>query len=80
MNIRCFFVRAQVYIHPDKYFENILNMLRHSTRIEHDRLGSPVNKTLWNTGPAIVNAYYNRNRNQISNERKKRQLISSVWI
>ncbi|XP_058797327.1 neprilysin-4-like isoform X2 [Phymastichus coffea] len=55
-----------VHIHPDKYFENILNMLRHTTRVEHDRLGTPVNKTLWNTGPAIVNAYYNRNRNQIT--------------
>lgn len=29
------------------------------------RIGQPVNKTLWNTAPAVVNAYYSRNKNQI---------------
>lgn len=28
-------------------------------------IGQPVNKTLWNTAPAVVNAYYSRNKNQI---------------
>ncbi|XP_020711089.2 neprilysin-4 isoform X2 [Athalia rosae] len=54
-----------VSISPDKYFENTLNILQHLTRVEQDRLGSPVNKTLWNTAPAVVNAYYSRNKNQI---------------
>ncbi|XP_066583083.1 neprilysin-4-like isoform X2 [Prorops nasuta] len=54
-----------VVIRPDKYFENTLNILQHLTRVEQDRLGSPVNKTLWNTAPAVVNAYYSRNKNQI---------------
>ncbi|XP_014211901.1 neprilysin-4-like isoform X2 [Copidosoma floridanum] len=54
-----------VEINPDRYFENTLNILRHLTRIEQDRLGKPVNKTQWNAAPAIVNAYYNRNENQI---------------
>ncbi|XP_011497176.1 PREDICTED: endothelin-converting enzyme 1-like [Ceratosolen solmsi marchali] len=54
-----------VTIHPDKYFENILNILRHLTRIEQNKLNSPVNKTTWNAAPAIVNAYYSRNKNQI---------------
>lgn len=53
-------------IDPNKYFENTLNILRHLTKIEQDRLGQPVNKTLWTAAPAIVNAYYNRNKNQIS--------------
>ncbi|XP_072746309.1 neprilysin-4 isoform X3 [Anoplolepis gracilipes] len=54
-----------VVIRPDKYFENTLNILQHLTRVEQDRLGNIVNKTLWNTAPAIVNAYYSRNKNQI---------------
>ncbi|XP_008215920.1 neprilysin-4 isoform X1 [Nasonia vitripennis] len=54
-----------VVIDPNKYFENTLNILRHLTMIEQDRLGQPVNKTLWTAAPAIVNAYYNRNKNQI---------------
>ncbi|KAJ8728307.1 hypothetical protein PYW08_016692 [Mythimna loreyi] len=55
----------EVKIHPDKYFENILNILQHLTKMEQSRIGQPVNKTLWNTAPAVVNAYYSRNKNQI---------------
>ncbi|XP_041978385.1 neprilysin-4-like [Aricia agestis] len=54
-----------VVIHPEKYFENILNILHHLTKTEQSRVGQPVNKTLWNTAPAVVNAYYSRNKNQI---------------
>ncbi|XP_054269919.1 neprilysin-4-like isoform X2 [Macrosteles quadrilineatus] len=54
-----------VEIDPDKYFENTLNILRHLTRVEQNNLGCRVNKTLWNTAPAVVNAYYSRNKNQI---------------
>ncbi|XP_076179809.1 neprilysin-4 isoform X3 [Ptiloglossa arizonensis] len=54
-----------VVIHPDKYFENTLNILQHLTRVQQDRLGSPVNKTLWDTAPAVVNAYYSRSKNRI---------------
>jgi neprilysin len=52
-------------IHPDRYFENTLNVLRHLTRTEQLKLGQVVNKTLWNSAPAVVNAYYSRNKNQI---------------
>ncbi|KAM3959234.1 LOW QUALITY PROTEIN: neprilysin-4-like [Aphomia sociella] len=55
----------EVKVHPDKYFENILNILQHLTKMEQSRIGQPVNKTLWNTAPAVVNAYYSRNKNQI---------------
>ncbi|KAH0949954.1 hypothetical protein HN011_007844 [Eciton burchellii] len=54
-----------ILIQSDRYFENTLNILLHLTRVEQDRLGSIVNKTLWNTAPAVVNAYYSRNKNQI---------------
>ncbi|XP_018322563.1 neprilysin-4 isoform X2 [Agrilus planipennis] len=54
-----------VKVHPDLYFENTLSILRHLTRVEQKRLGTVVNKNLWNTAPAVVNAYYSRNKNQI---------------
>lgn len=48
-----------------KYFENTLNVLKHLARTEQKKLGQPVNKNLWLTAPAVVNAYYSRNKNQI---------------
>ncbi|CAH1160108.1 unnamed protein product [Phaedon cochleariae] len=54
-----------VEVHQDYFFENILVVLRHLTRVEQRRLGSSVNRTLWSTPPAVVNAYYSRNKNQI---------------
>lgn len=54
-----------VQIHPDLYFENTLSILQHLARAEQNRIFTAVNKTLWNTAPAVVNAYYSRNRNQI---------------
>ncbi|XP_075210194.1 neprilysin-4-like [Lycorma delicatula] len=54
-----------VEIHPDQYFENTLNILQHLTRVEQRHLGTAVNKSVWNTAPAVVNAYYSRNKNQI---------------
>nr|XP_031844410.1 neprilysin-4-like isoform X2 [Nomia melanderi] len=54
-----------VVVRSDKYFENTLNILQHLTRVGQNRLGKPVNKTLWNTAPAVVNAYYSRSKNRI---------------
>ena len=54
-----------IEIHPDRYFENILSILRHLTKNEHAKIGNMVDKDAWNTAPAVVNAYYSRNKNQI---------------
>ncbi|XP_026469709.1 neprilysin-4-like [Ctenocephalides felis] len=54
-----------VNIDKGKYFENTLEILTHLTRAEQSRLGQLVNKTVWHTAPAVVNAYYSRNKNQI---------------
>lgn len=54
-----------IKIHPDYYFENSLSILLHLTRNEHVKIGKLVDKNMWNTAPAIVNAYYSRNKNQI---------------
>lgn len=56
---------ADLNIHPDKYFENILNVLLHLTLTEQNKLREKVNRTVWNTAPGVVNAYYSRNKNQI---------------
>ncbi|XP_067619816.1 neprilysin-4 isoform X2 [Eurosta solidaginis] len=54
-----------IRIHPDRYFENTLAVLLHTARTEQNKLQESVNKTAWQTAPAIVNAYYSRNKNQI---------------
>ncbi|KYM94384.1 Endothelin-converting enzyme 1 [Cyphomyrmex costatus] len=54
-----------VVIRPDKYFENTLNIIQYLNRMEQAHIGRTVDKTLWDTGPAVVNAYYSRNKNQI---------------
>ncbi|KAI4470500.1 zinc metalloprotease family m13 neprilysin-related [Holotrichia oblita] len=54
-----------IKIHPHYYFENSLSILMHLTRNEHVKIGKIVDKNMWNTAPAIVNAYYSRNKNQI---------------
>lgn len=54
-----------LHIDRKKYFENTLNVLRHVSRTEQNKLRETVNKTVWQTAPAIVNAYYSRNKNQI---------------
>ncbi len=50
----------------DQFFENVLKNLRWRTTHEMGRLDERVNRTLWSAAPAVVNAYYSRNRNQIS--------------
>lgn len=40
-------------------------MLQFLSREEQKKVGQPVNKTLWQTYPAIVNAFYSRSKNQI---------------
>lgn len=54
-----------VQIHPDYFFENVITILRHVTKVEQKRMGTSVNRTFWSTPPAVVNAYYSRNKNQI---------------
>lgn len=59
---------SDVKIHPNYFFENILSILRHLTRVQQNKLGTTVNRTFMSTPPTVVNAYYSRNKNQISNQ------------
>ncbi|KAG5674892.1 hypothetical protein PVAND_004837 [Polypedilum vanderplanki] len=56
---------ATLHIHPDKYFENTLNVLKYLNNEEQKKVTMAVNKTHWQTYPAIVNAFYSRSKNQI---------------
>lgn len=56
---------ASLHISPNKYFENTLNVLKYLNREEQKKVGQSVNKTMWQTTPAVVNAFYSRSRNQI---------------
>jgi len=49
----------------DEFFENVLKNLNGRTIKEMSMLGQSVNRSIWTTTPAVVNAYYSRNRNQI---------------
>ena len=49
----------------DEFFENVLKNLNGRTLKEMSMLGQSVNRSIWTTTPAVVNAYYSRNRNQI---------------
>lgn len=56
---------ADLDIRPGKYFENVLNVLAHVQRSDCKRLREPVDRRVWHTTPAVINAYYSRNKNQI---------------
>lgn len=56
---------ANLHIDADKYFENTLNVLKFLNQEEQKKNNFSVNKTIWQTTPAVVNAFYSRSRNQI---------------
>lgn len=49
----------------DQFFENILNILKWDSQRQCQMLRKPVEKQKWATEPAVVNAFYNPNRNDI---------------
>lgn len=44
---------------------NILNVLKYEADQNSQKLRQPVDKDKWSTEPAIVNAFYNPNKNDI---------------
>ncbi|XP_046994837.1 neprilysin-1-like [Schistocerca americana] len=49
----------------DQFLVNILNVLRYDAYHNLQKLRQPVNKDKWSTEPAVVNAFYNPNKNDI---------------
>lgn len=69
LNLRLTF---QLEYKEETFFENVLTNLKTRTIRELSQLDDGVNRTLWTATPAVVNAYYSRNRNQISKPYKTR--------
>lgn len=44
---------------------NILNVLKYDADQNLQKLRQPVDKDKWSTEPAVVNAFYNPNKNDI---------------
>lgn len=49
----------------NQFLTNIFNVLRYDAYHNLQKLRQPVNKDKWSTEPAIVNAFYNPNKNDI---------------
>lgn len=56
-------LKLQVY--EDQFLLNILNLLKFEANKNLAKLRKPVDKTRWTTEPAVVNAFYNPNKNDI---------------
>ncbi|KAI1296489.1 Neprilysin-2 [Halotydeus destructor] len=55
----------QLEIDEDQFFQSILNLLKFESLRNLNKLRQPVNKERWTTEPAVVNAFYNPNKNDI---------------
>ncbi|KAL3227885.1 hypothetical protein MRX96_003836 [Rhipicephalus microplus] len=52
-------------VHEDLYLDNVFNILQFEATRNQLKLRQPVNKEKWTTEPAVVNAFYNPNKNDI---------------
>ncbi|KAM7348788.1 M13 family metallopeptidase neprilysin 1 isoform 1-T5 [Cochliomyia hominivorax] len=56
---------ANLTIVPDNFMENVLSILKWESEKNMQLLRQPVDKEKWTTEPAVVNAFYNPNKNDI---------------
>ncbi|XP_075158304.1 M13 family metallopeptidase neprilysin 1 [Haematobia irritans] len=56
---------ANLTIVPDNFMENVFRLLKWETEKNFQLLRQPVDKEKWTTEPAVVNAFYNPNKNDI---------------
>lgn len=52
-------------LHPDYFLDNLFAILRFEAERNIDKLRKPVDMEKWATEPAVVNAFYNPNKNDI---------------
>lgn len=69
MLILCSLTSFQLTINEERFFENILSILNWDSERQCQLLRKPVEKHKWATEPAVVNAFYNPNRNDIGKYR-----------
>lgn len=56
---------GNITLYPDKFLENIFAILTMEAKKNFGKLGKPVDKNRWSTAPAVVNAFYSPNKNDI---------------
>lgn len=57
--------QLQLNITRKEFMTNVLNLLRYDAQQNLQKLRQPVDKDKWSTEPAVVNAFYNPNKNDI---------------
>ena len=55
----------QLTIRPEQFLVNLFSILRFEADRNVAKLRKPVDKDKWATEPAVVNAFYNPNKNDI---------------
>ena len=56
---------GNISLSADKFLQNIFIILNMEAKKNFAKLGAPVNKDRWSTAPAVVNAFYSPNKNDI---------------
>jgi membrane metallo-endopeptidase-like protein 1 len=56
----------ELQFNPSQYFLNILTVKRHDSMKDVIKLRKPIDKEKWEQQPAVVNAFYNPNTNEIA--------------
>jgi membrane metallo-endopeptidase-like protein 1 len=56
---------AALNITKTEFMTNVLNILKYDAEQNLQKLRQPVDKDKWSTEPAVVNAFYNPNKNDI---------------
>lgn len=54
---------------------NVLNILKFDAEQNLQKLRQPVDKDKWSTEPAVVNAFYNPNKNDIGRNKKRKMSV-----
>lgn len=55
----------QLQVVEDQFLNNLLSVMKFESYKTLSKLRQPVDKDRWTTEPAIVNAFYNPNKNDI---------------
>ena len=58
----------QLTVDRGQFLENLFHILRFESDRNVDKLRQRVDKDKWSTEPAVVNAFYNPNKNDIGKE------------
>ena len=73
---------SQLTIYKEQFLENLFAILRFEADRNVAKLEKPVDKDKWATEPAVVNAFYNPNKNDIGKQtadKKCKQSALLLW-